>query len=391
MEGSRASRGGPPLPENPTVIAANRFDTLLDQPPPPKATRRRHRTPAQAEASRRNGAKSRGPRTAGGKARSCRNAVRHGLFAVTLRPTPGQDYTHSDYDELLKGLTDEHRPATQTEAVLVEALASELLHLRRVLRWRDEAFRAEPAGRAPIGDNGDSPWAAADEVARWDRLVRASAAGHRLDVPGHLLADTCQAVTEVAEGLRRASRDGDGRMNDCNEPAGVQSPVDGGTAADADSEDDLDGHAAALRFMAQQRAEERAWAAYQAAVEQAERAEVYRRVDPAELGVFDPEILQDVLSGRRKIPKGQRGRWAELLEEVRACDERRMERLEAEREQADRRQAAAIKGLLQGGSAGLETACRLEASARRSVQRTLDMLWDCQRRRRGYGTAAEAD
>ena len=40
------------------------------------------RTPAQTLASRRNGARSKGPVTAEGKARASRNALKHGLSAM---------------------------------------------------------------------------------------------------------------------------------------------------------------------------------------------------------------------------------------------------------------------------------------------------------------------
>jgi hypothetical protein len=48
--------------------------------PPPRLLHR-PASPAQREAARRNGAKSRGPQTAAGKAHSSGNARRHGLYA----------------------------------------------------------------------------------------------------------------------------------------------------------------------------------------------------------------------------------------------------------------------------------------------------------------------
>jgi hypothetical protein len=55
-----------------------------------RSSRRRWRlsSPAKIEANRRNGHKSRGPHTAAGKLRSSRNALRHGLAAIS-RHNPG--------------------------------------------------------------------------------------------------------------------------------------------------------------------------------------------------------------------------------------------------------------------------------------------------------------
>jgi hypothetical protein len=46
---------------------------------------------ARAEASRRNGAKSRGPRTAEGKARAAQNAVKHGMRAQKYIVLPDEN------------------------------------------------------------------------------------------------------------------------------------------------------------------------------------------------------------------------------------------------------------------------------------------------------------
>lgn len=49
-----------------------------------RSVARRERSPAAQEASRRNGSLSRGPRSAKGKRRSARNAVKHGLRGCSI-------------------------------------------------------------------------------------------------------------------------------------------------------------------------------------------------------------------------------------------------------------------------------------------------------------------
>jgi len=87
--------------------------------PPGKA----NRTDAQREASRRNGARSRGPVTAEGKARSAANSLKHGLLAKLLSP-PGDPREHDRlFRRIRKELLEEFKPATFTERAAVEKLA----------------------------------------------------------------------------------------------------------------------------------------------------------------------------------------------------------------------------------------------------------------------------
>ena len=71
---------------------------------------------ARAEASRRNGARSRGPKTARGKARSAQNALRHGMRALKYVVLPDEDAV--EFQALEAALVDELAPvgALQTRA-----------------------------------------------------------------------------------------------------------------------------------------------------------------------------------------------------------------------------------------------------------------------------------
>ena len=90
------------------------------------------RTPRQAEASRRNGAKSRGPTTLAGKLVARRNALQHGFYSAAL---PVEDTLQTDrtaFDQVLAALLEDVRPESQAEVIHCESLAVGYLRLRQV-------------------------------------------------------------------------------------------------------------------------------------------------------------------------------------------------------------------------------------------------------------------
>ncbi|WP_159709899.1 hypothetical protein [Geminicoccus flavidas] len=75
------------------------------------------RTTAQAEAARRNGARSAGPVTPEGKAASARNAVRHGLCARSRRFLPGED--EGEFRRRREALLQQYAPGAEPDRVLL--------------------------------------------------------------------------------------------------------------------------------------------------------------------------------------------------------------------------------------------------------------------------------
>ena len=82
-------------------------------------------TQEQINAARRNGAKSKGPKTAEGKARSSRNALRHGMTARTI--VLNYEKTE-DFIKLADAYYDKFQPADEFERSLVDEMV--------VSRWR---------------------------------------------------------------------------------------------------------------------------------------------------------------------------------------------------------------------------------------------------------------
>jgi hypothetical protein len=110
-------------------------------------------TPKQIEASRTNGARSRGPITENGKQNSARNSIRHGLLAETVVL---EEEATGRFMDLLLQYMDEHQPATATQVTLVETMA--VARWRQLRVWgaqktamdRDMALQDPSVGPAPV-------------------------------------------------------------------------------------------------------------------------------------------------------------------------------------------------------------------------------------------------
>jgi len=105
-------------------------------------------SPARAAASRRNGARSQGPRTSTGKARSAQNALRHGLCAqkfVVLRDEDAQAFAALE-DALLEELA----PEGTLQRLLAGRIARAAWRLERAERIEAELFEARTDGEESL-------------------------------------------------------------------------------------------------------------------------------------------------------------------------------------------------------------------------------------------------
>ena len=107
----------------------------------------------KAASNRRNAQHSTGPRTPNGRAASARNALRHGLSAMTLTVMPGE--SHKDLDQLSETIRNEWKPSGDHETFLVDQMISARWRLQRLARWEAEAIdeAIEPPTRFFSGED----------------------------------------------------------------------------------------------------------------------------------------------------------------------------------------------------------------------------------------------
>ena len=96
---------------------------------------------ARAEASRRNGAKSRGPKTPEGKVRSAQNALKHGLRAQKYVVLPDEDA--AAFQALEAALMEELAPDGALQTVLARRVVAASWRLERAERLEAELFAHE--------------------------------------------------------------------------------------------------------------------------------------------------------------------------------------------------------------------------------------------------------
>jgi len=95
----------------------------------------------RATINRANSKNSTGPRTDAGKQRSSQNAITHGLFAQSVALAPEEE---AQYQQLCQKFFDEYKPATATEAAMVQQLADTSWRLNRIPQLED-AILADPS------------------------------------------------------------------------------------------------------------------------------------------------------------------------------------------------------------------------------------------------------
>jgi hypothetical protein len=106
-------------------------------------------SPARAAASRKNGARSRGPKTPEGKARSAQNALKHGMRALTFVVLP--DESAVEFAALEAALVAELAPEGALQLVLARRVASAAWRLARADRMEVELFEQRRWDNAGLG------------------------------------------------------------------------------------------------------------------------------------------------------------------------------------------------------------------------------------------------
>jgi hypothetical protein len=94
----------------------------------------------KSESARINGAKSRGPKTAAGKAKSSRNAIKHGIFAKVIVLS---NENAQAFDELTEDFVHRFEPRDGVELAIVEQMVAATWRLSRCWEMQTQTLNLE--------------------------------------------------------------------------------------------------------------------------------------------------------------------------------------------------------------------------------------------------------
>jgi hypothetical protein len=108
-------------------------------------------SPGKSQASRNNGRKSKGPKTARGKSISRWNSLKHGLYTKSLIILEGKHLTeYTDYEQLLQEIMEELKPTRVEDRLAIEKQVMDTWRLRRSFKFELTATEKEHDGMASI-------------------------------------------------------------------------------------------------------------------------------------------------------------------------------------------------------------------------------------------------
>jgi hypothetical protein len=125
----------------------------------------------KSQTARANGAKSRGPKTQDGKAKSSANSLRHGLQAKAL-VLPVE--SAAAFRELLDAYMKEFDPQTPSETHLVEDMAAARWRLNRVQRYETAMFEDQLESNTDYFERFGSGWDGTQRAAWSFKNIRSS-------------------------------------------------------------------------------------------------------------------------------------------------------------------------------------------------------------------------